>query len=202
METALTTRDRLLEAAISIIEAQGEGAIRVDQVAELAGFTKPVLYSYFKNREELIVTALGERYIRALELGRADVDAAVLNASTADEFFMIMQSWVRSFSSPDGELRRRFRIEVVGAAVTREKLQEKIREANRTQAKNLGALIQIAKDRQWLALDATSEDLSMWWTGVVLSRHLVEMDPIGLDADAWDDITIAMMRSMIRVSNA
>lgn len=202
METALTTRDRLLEAAISTIEAQGEGAIRVDQVAELAGFTKPVLYSYFKNREELIVTAQGERYIRALELGRADVDAAVLNASTADEFFMIMQSWVRSFSSPDGELRRRFRIEVVGAAVTREKLQEKIREANRTQAKNLGALIQIAKDRQWLALDATSEDLSMWWTGVVLSRHLVEMDPIGLDADAWDDITIAMMRSMIRVSNA
>lgn len=202
METALTTRDRLLEAAIFIIEAQGEGAIRVDQVAELAGFTKPVLYSYFKNREELIVTAQGERYIRALELSRADVDAAVLNASTADEFFMIMQSWVRSFSSPDGELRRRFRIEVVGAAVTREKLQEKIREANRTQAKNLGALIQIAKDRQWLALDATSEDLSMWWTGVVLSRHLVEMDPIGLDADAWDDITIAMMRSMIRVSNA
>lgn len=202
METTLTTRDRLLEAAIFIIEAQGEGAIRVDQVAELAGFTKPVLYSYFKNREELIVTAQGERYIRALELSRADVDAAVLNASTADEFFMIMQSWVRSFSSPDGELRRRFRIEVVGAAVTREKLQEKIREANRTQAKNLGALIQIAKDRQWLALDATSEDLSMWWTGVVLSRHLVEMDPIGLDADAWDDITIAMMRSMIRVSNA
>ena len=53
MENSLTTRQRLLEAAISIIETHGEGAIRVDQVAELAGFTKPVLYSYFKNREEL-----------------------------------------------------------------------------------------------------------------------------------------------------
>ena len=80
MENTLTTRERLLEAAIAIIETQGEGAIRVDQVAELAGFTKPVLYSYFKNREEVIATAQGERYIRALELGRADVDAAVLNA--------------------------------------------------------------------------------------------------------------------------
>jgi hypothetical protein len=37
MENPLTTRNRLLEAAISIIETQGEGAIRVDQVAELAG---------------------------------------------------------------------------------------------------------------------------------------------------------------------
>ena len=201
MENSLTTRQRLLEAAISIIETQGEGAIRVDQVAELAGFTKPVLYSYFKNREELIVTAQGERYIRALELGRADVDAAVLNASTADEFFLIMQNWVRSFSSPEGELRRRFRIEVLGAAVTREKLQEKIREANRTQAKNLGALLAIAKDRQWLSLDVDPQDLSIWWTGLVLSRHLVEIDPAGLDAHAWDHITIEMMRSIIRVEN-
>ena len=66
MENTLTTYERLLEAAISIIESQGEGAIRVDQVAELAGFTKPVLYSYFKNREDLIVTAQGVRFIRAL----------------------------------------------------------------------------------------------------------------------------------------
>jgi hypothetical protein len=49
------------------------------------------------------------------------VDAAVLNASTADEFFLIMQKWVRSFASPEGELRRRFRIEVMGSAITREK---------------------------------------------------------------------------------
>lgn len=199
MQNTLTTRERLLEAAISIIETQGEGAIRVDQVAELAGFTKPVLYSYFKNREDVIVTAQGERYIRALELGRADVDAAVLNASTADEFFLIMQKWVRSFSSPEGELRRRFRIEVLGSAVTREKLQEKIREANRIQAKNLGALLAIAKDRQWLSLDVDPKDLSIWWTGLVLSRHLVEIDPTELDADAWDTITVEMLRSIIRV---
>ena len=199
MENTLTTRERLLEAAIAIIETQGEGAIRVDQVADLAGFTKPVLYSYFKNREEVIVTAQGERYIRALELGREDVDAAVLNASTADEFFLIMQKWVRSFASPEGELRRRFRIDVLGSAITREKLQEKIREANRVQAKNLGALLAIAKDRQWLSLDVDAEDLSIWWTGLVLSRHLVEIDPTGLDAEAWDYITIEMMRSIIRV---
>ena len=199
MENTLTTRERLLEAAIAIIETQGEGAVRVDQVAELAGFTKPVLYSYFKNREEVIVTAQGERYIRALELGREDVDAAVLNASTADEFFLIMQKWVRSFASPEGELRRRFRMEVLGSAITREKLQEKIREANRVQAKNLGALLAIAKDRQWLSLDVDAEDLSIWWTGLVLSRHLVEIDPTGLDAEAWDYITIEMMRSIIRV---
>jgi AcrR family transcriptional regulator len=198
MENPLTTRNRLLEAAISVIETQGEGAIRVDQVAELAGFTKPVLYTYFKNRDDLIVTAQGERYIRALELGRADVDAAVLNASTADEFFLIMQKWVRSFSSPEGELRRRFRIEVLGSAISRESLQEKLREANRRQAQDLGALLAIAQERQWLTLDVEPQDLAMWWTGLVLSRYVVEMDAEYHDAAAWDAITMNIMRSIIR----
>jgi AcrR family transcriptional regulator len=198
MENPLTTRERLLEAAISIIETQGEGAIRVDQVAELAGFTKPVLYTYFKNRDDLIVAAQSERYIRALELGRPDVEDAVRNCSTANDFFLIMQKWVASFADVDGERRRRFRIEALGSAISREKLQEKLREANRRQAEGLGALLAIAKERQWLTLDVEPQDLAMWWTGLVLSRYVVEMDTEYLDTDAWDAISRNVMRAMIR----
>jgi AcrR family transcriptional regulator len=198
MENPLTTRNRLLEAAISIIETQGEGAIRVDQVAELAGFTKPVLYTYFKNRDDLIVAAQGERYLRALELGRSDVEDAVRKCSNANEFFLVMKKWVSSFSGSDGELRRRFRIEVLGSAISRESLQEKLREANRRQAQDLGALLAIAQERQWLTLDAEPQDLSMWWTGLVLSRYLIEMDAEYHDTAAWDAITMNTMRSIIR----
>jgi AcrR family transcriptional regulator len=198
MENPLTTRERLLEAAISIIETQGEGAIRVDQVAELAGFTKPVLYTYFQNRDDLIVAAQGERYLRALELGRSDVEDAVRKCSNANEFFLVMKKWVSSFSGSDGELRRRFRIEVLGSAISRESLQEKLREANRRQAQDLGALLAIAQERQWLTLDAEPQDLSMWWTGLVLSRYLIEMDAEYHDTAAWDAITINIMRSIIR----
>jgi AcrR family transcriptional regulator len=198
MENPLTTRERLLEAAISVIETQGEGAIRVDQVAELAGFTKPVLYTYFKNRDDLIVAAQGERYLRALELGRSDVEDAVRKCSNANEFFLVMKKWVSSFSGSDGELRRRFRIEVLGSAISRESLQEKLREANRRQAQDLGALLAIAQERQWLTLDAEPQDLSMWWTGLVLSRYLIEMDAEYHDTAAWDAITMNTMRSIIR----
>jgi AcrR family transcriptional regulator len=198
MENPLATRNRLLEAAISIIETQGEGAIRVDQVAELAGFTKPVLYTYFKNRDDLIVAAQSERYLRALELGRSDVEDAVRKCSNANEFFLVMKKWVSSFSGSDGELRRRFRIEVLGSAISRESLQEKLREANRRQAQDLGALLAIAQERQWLTLNAEPQDLSMWWTGLVLSRYLIEMDAEFHDTAAWDAITMNTMRSIIR----
>ena len=198
MENPLTTRERLLEAAISVIETQGEGAIRVDQVAELAGFTKPVLYTYFKNRDDLIVAAQSERYIRALELGRPDVEDAVRNCSNANDFFLIMQKWVGSFADVDGERRRRFRIEALGSAISRAALQEKLQEANRRQAEGLGALLAIAKEHEWLTLDAEPQDLAMWWTGLVLSRYLIEMDAEYHDAAAWDAITMNTMRSIIR----
>jgi hypothetical protein len=38
----------------------------------------------------------------------------------------------------------------------------------------------------------------MWWTGLVMSRYLVEMDPDYHDTAAWDAITINTMRSIIR----
>ena len=44
MGDARGNREKILEAAISIIETEGETGVRVDRVVEAAGFTKPVLY--------------------------------------------------------------------------------------------------------------------------------------------------------------
>lgn len=38
----LSSSDRLIEVAITTIEFEGEAGVRVDQVGECAGFTKPV----------------------------------------------------------------------------------------------------------------------------------------------------------------
>jgi hypothetical protein len=109
-----------------------------------------------------------------------------------------MQKWVASFADVDGERRRRFRIEALGSAISRAALQEKLQEANRRQAEGLGSLLAIAQEREWLTLDAEPQDLAMWWTGLVLSRYLIEMDAEYHDAAAWDAITMNTMRSIIR----
>ena len=67
MTGARGTRDKILEAAIAIIEVEGEAGVRVDRVVETAGFTKPVLYHHFDDREDLVIAAQGERYRRSFD---------------------------------------------------------------------------------------------------------------------------------------
>lgn len=191
------TRERLIDSAISIIENEGEAAIRVDRVSEMAGFTKPVLYHHFGDREGLVVEAQIERFRRVMDVGLAETADAVERATTAAEVARAMTAWFTSFGTADGVMRRRFRIEVLGSAVSRPSLRNKVIEVHRHQAAVLASLLAIIKERGWMAVDANPHDLAMWWIGLVLSRHLAEMDPDCFDTTQWDHVTEQTVRWMI-----
>jgi len=197
VDTATTTRDRLIEAAISIIEGEGEVAVRVDRVAETAGFTKPVLYHHFADREAVIAAAQAERYRRSLRIGREETADMVNTATTADDFYLVMKSWVQSFSGPDGEQRRKFRIEVLGSAATRPELLASVNEANREHVRQLASILRLAQAHGWIRRDFDVTDLAQWWSGVILSRHFAEIDKDHFNMKTWDAITESVLRSMI-----
>lgn len=49
----LDTRKRIMQAAITLFSRQGFDATPVREIVQEAGVTKPVLYYYFKNKEDL-----------------------------------------------------------------------------------------------------------------------------------------------------
>ena len=51
-------RGRILDAATRLFARQGYGSTSVRQVVEAVGCTKPMLYYYFGNKEELFLTAV------------------------------------------------------------------------------------------------------------------------------------------------
>lgn len=195
--SSTSTRDKILEAAIAIIEVSGESEIRVDQVVEAAGFTKPVLYHHFEDRDGLIVAAQAERYRRSMQYGLEEILVGVRGCTSSEQFLEIFAGWFGAFSATEGERRRQLRIEVLGSAVSRPKLQERVRQANRIQIEQLSEVITIARDRGWLVPDVSAESVSAWWTGLILSRYLAEMDPESVDPRGWDALTTFVLRSMI-----
>jgi AcrR family transcriptional regulator len=50
-------RNQILMAAIKVFSEQGFAATRVDDVAALVGISKPAVYLYFRNKEELFKAA-------------------------------------------------------------------------------------------------------------------------------------------------
>jgi AcrR family transcriptional regulator len=197
MAEGRNTRERLLEAAISIIEAEGEDGVRVDRVAEIAGFTKPVVYHHFAGREDLVIAALSERYYRSINFAVDEIKFAAARCRTAAQFTEVLHKAIISFGSPEGVHRRRLRIEALGAAVSRPVLQASLIEANRRQSEAFGEVLQIAQEEGWLRVDCEPVDLAAWWTGLVLSRHLIEIDSDNFDSDVWTQITNWTIGQMI-----
>lgn len=53
-------RQRLLDAALQLFSTKGYAATSVRELVETAGVTKPVLYYYFKNKEGLYLSLMGD----------------------------------------------------------------------------------------------------------------------------------------------
>ena len=184
-----STRERLIEAAIGIIETGGEAAVRVDVVTEQVGVTKPSLYHFFGDRNGLITAAYAEMYRRSLLHGLREFHDAVVDAATSEEYRRIIESTVVSFSDPEGIRRRAVRASVIGSAVTRPTLKEAVATVNREEMALLARALEIGVKRGWSNLRHDPEATAYWWWGVLNGRHLVEIDDT-IDAAAWDAVTL------------
>jgi AcrR family transcriptional regulator len=61
------TRSCLIKAATRVFARRGLGEASIDEVAEEAGYTKGAFYSNFKNKEELFLAMLDEKFASEIE---------------------------------------------------------------------------------------------------------------------------------------
>jgi len=79
-------RAQLLQVARKIVASEGGGALSMTALAESADVGKPVVYSHFKNRQEVAVALLDEHY----DGMRLFVRNATEGAATVDEYISQM----------------------------------------------------------------------------------------------------------------
>ncbi|MXU66221.1 TetR family transcriptional regulator [Oceanomicrobium pacificus] len=61
---AEASRRRILDAALEEFSAQGHAGARIDTIAEKAEVSKPMIYSYFGDKDALYAAALRESYVQ------------------------------------------------------------------------------------------------------------------------------------------
>ena len=77
-ERADHTRSRILDAAVREFSENGLAGARTEQIAEIAGVNKALLYYYFKSKEALYRAALETVAQRVLEMQPGGFDAGSL----------------------------------------------------------------------------------------------------------------------------
>jgi TetR/AcrR family fatty acid metabolism transcriptional regulator len=66
---------RILEAAVSVFAAKGFHAARVSDVAERASVADGTIYLYFRNKEELLMTAINTAFDAFMSRARSELEA-------------------------------------------------------------------------------------------------------------------------------
>jgi len=183
------TRTRILEAAMLAISENGEGAIRVQKIAESVGVREPSVYHFFKNREELVEAAHIERYRRShLEMVRPFQAGAAL-ADNAEDFRRIVKKILSLVYTAEREHIRSTRMSVLGAAQTSPKIAEAIRQINFEVFSKVAEVFATAQEKNWIRKEVDPLAAAYWINGQILGRVMAEMDKERVDLDKWNQIS-------------
>ncbi len=191
------SKTRFLDAAITMLDAGGEAALRIDELAKQVGVAKTSLYHHFGDREGLIVAAQAERYRRSILVGIDNILAAVESCETKEEFLGIFPALVDAWSGEDGKARRRMRVEVLGSSVSRERLRSAIVEATHAVAEDVAVVIRAGQRQEWIAPEHDAYLFSSWLIGHMNTRYLAEITGDETRMQSWNDYTKVMFHAML-----
>ena len=190
------TRERLIEAAITIIETEGEHGLRLNQVAETVGIATPSIFHFFTDREDLVEAALAEMYWRVLAYGSEYTLILAPSATTAAEFEEIIRTSLAAVTDESFAHRRAMRTSVLGAAVNRPTLKAQLVDMHRRNIQNLVDVIEIGRAKGFIRPAFDPAMIAMFFTSALTGRYYPEIDP---DADLaeWDAILLETVRHLL-----
>ncbi|WP_375569172.1 TetR/AcrR family transcriptional regulator [Ahrensia marina] len=79
---AARSKRAILDASLIEFSTYGHAGARIDMIAERAGVSKPLIYSYFGDKDQLYAAALREAYVQIRE-GERDLDLDHKDPETA-----------------------------------------------------------------------------------------------------------------------
>jgi AcrR family transcriptional regulator len=188
-----TARQRAVRSAIAFIDAEGEHAVRLADVARESGVGISSLYHYFAGRDALLAEAQVVRYGRALRQGAAELSAVVGGATDAQSFRRAFELSVSGYLGAERAPARADRVSALGSAYGKPELAESLIAAQSRYLDGLAVPLGRAQRQGWMHTDLDARTLAALISGVLLGRSLIEMIPTGVDGDEWDRNVSAML---------
>lgn len=181
---------RILERTIEVISTQGETAIRTNPIAYECGSTPPVLYRAFGSREGLVIAAQAERYRRTMEDVIPPFATEISAAGSKEELRTVIETNLRNVYGRSRSRIRRVRAEVIGAAVARPELAERIVEVDRDATEVFVTALEKATAAGWVPGGDRLRAIIMWTICGVNTRMNVEFDSAATYGDEWKEIAV------------
>ena len=196
MEIAESTRSRILNAAIEMMESGGESSVRLSAIAEAMGIKEPSIYHHFTNRTELIKAAYVEWYWQCLQTD-IPVGAMMALVDSRKDYVRTLRKIMEWSYKPERHHARAIRLSVLGAAQRNAELAVAINDINRKFLATIADAAIVAQEKGWLRTDLDPMAIAYWLHGQIIGRTVAEMDPGHVDFALWDKVSFEAVLGMI-----
>ena len=188
MEIAESTRSRILNAAIEMMESGGESSVRLSAIAEAMGIKEPSIYHHFANRTELVNAAYIEWYWQCLKTD-IPVEAMMALVDSREDYIRAFRKSMEWSYQPERHHARAIRLSVLGAAQRTPELAVAINDINRKFLATIADSVLVAQQKGWLRTDLDPMATAYWLHGQIIGRAVAEMDPGHIDLTKWDKVS-------------
>jgi AcrR family transcriptional regulator len=170
-EKQARTRECLMHSAAEVFARRGLQQASIDEVAEDAGFTKGAFYANFKNKEELFLAMLDERFTQRIE----DIERVIASeGSTSEKARRAGDNFVRVLSA-DREWQRLF-FEFSAYALRDDDFREELLTRYRAMRNRIAAALKAEKEdtgeEAVLPVDQVALMVSLMGNGFALEKLL------------------------------
>jgi AcrR family transcriptional regulator len=188
MATVESTRSRILNAAIEMMDTGGESSVRLGAIAEALGIKEPSIYHHFTNRTELVNAAYVEWYWQSLKTD-IPVEAMMALVDTQEDYVRAFRKTMEWSYRPDRHHARAIRLSVLGAAQRNPELADAVNEINKKFLATVADSVLFAQQKGWLRADLDPMATAYWLHGQIVGRAVAEMDPGHVDLAQWDKVS-------------
>jgi len=196
MEIAESTKSRILNAAIAMMDEGGEAAVRLGAIAEILGIKEPSIYHHFTNRTELINAAYVEWYWQCLKTD-IPVEAMMVLVETKEDYVRAVRKTMEWSYQLERHHARAIRLSVLGAAQRNPELAVAINEINKKFLATIADAALVAQQKGWLRTDLDPMAIAYWLHGQIIGRTVAEMDPGYVDLAKWDKVSFEAVLGLI-----
>ena len=196
MEIAESTRSRILNAAIEMMETGGESSVRLGAIAEALGIKEPSIYHHFKNRTELVNAAYVEWYWQCLKTD-IPVDAMMVLVDSKEDYVRAIRKSMEWSYQPGRHHARSIRLSVLGAAQRNPELAVAVNDINKKFLATIADAVAVAQQKGWLRTDLNPMATAYWLHGQIIGRVVAEMDPGQVDFAEWDEVSFEAVLGLI-----
>lgn len=183
-----STRQRLIDATLAVIDEHGVDAVKVTDVAERANTTTGSLYWFFKNRQALVNAALAERYVTHM---RATLD------SVEGSFDRLFTYKVDPLEPTRVEARRR-QIRVLADALDDPDLSDAVTAIQREFLRRATSFVQEAQKAGIARPDIDPYSVALYIQAMAIGLAVIDLAPdLAPDREEWWRINQVIVQALL-----